>query len=206
MPSADRRLEPRRKPRQVRAELTRERILTAAAHVFAESGYAAGTTNRIAERARISIGSLYQYFPNKDAILAELLVQHIDRGSWTGADELDLTAGTLEATVRALIRDAIVNHSDDPRLLRVMIEEAPVSRELLETIERHGRLRTAQVRDVIVRHPDIHVGDPDVAAEIILFTVEMNTHKFMAAPQAIPVETFESELVAMVTRYLRGDR
>jgi hypothetical protein len=50
------------------------------------------------------------------------------------------------------------------------------------------------------------VGDPDVAAEIILFTVEMNTHKFMAAPQAIPVETFESELVAMVTRYLRGDR
>lgn len=55
MPSADRCLEPRRKPRQVRAELTRERILTAAAHVFAERGYAGGTTNRIAERARVSI-------------------------------------------------------------------------------------------------------------------------------------------------------
>ncbi|MYS52437.1 TetR family transcriptional regulator, partial [Streptomyces sp. SID6013] len=48
MTPADRRLTPRRKPRQVRAELTRERILTAAAHVFAEYGYAAGTTNRIA--------------------------------------------------------------------------------------------------------------------------------------------------------------
>jgi AcrR family transcriptional regulator len=187
MPSADRRLEPRRKPRQVRAELTRERILTAAAHVFAEHGYAAGTTNRIAERARISIGSLYQYFPNKDAILAEILVQHIDRGTWTAADELDLSPGTLEATVRALIRDAVDNHRDDPRLLRVMIEEAPVSQELLDTIDRHGKLRTAQV-----------------AAEIILFTVEMNTHKFMAAPQTVPVETFEDELVAMVTRYLRG--
>ena len=81
MPSAQRRLQPRRKPRQVRAELTRERILTAAAHVFAEHGYAAGTTNRIAERARISIGSLYQYFPNKDTILASLLVRHIDRGT-----------------------------------------------------------------------------------------------------------------------------
>jgi AcrR family transcriptional regulator len=124
MPSADRRLEPRRKPRQVRAELTRERILTAAAHVFAEHGYAAGTTNRIAERARISIGSLYQYFPNKDAILAEILVQHIDRGTWTDADELDLSPGTLEATVRALVRDAVDDHRDDPRLLRVMIEEA----------------------------------------------------------------------------------
>jgi len=206
MPSADRRLEPRRRPRQVRAELTRERILTAAAHVFAEHGYAAGTTNRIAERARTSIGSLYQYFPNKDAILAELLVQHIDRGTWTGADELDLAPGTLEATVRVLIRDAIDNHRDDPRLLRVMVEEAPVSQELIDAVDRHGKLRTAQVRDVLVRHPDVRVGDPDVAADIILFTVEMNTHKFMASPGDIPVEAFEEELVAMVTRYLRGDR
>ncbi len=206
MPPADRRLEPRRKPRQVRAELTRERILTAAAHVFAEHGYAAGTTNRIAERARISIGSLYQYFPNKDAILAELLIQHIDRGTWTGADELDLSPGTLEATVRAIIRDAIDNHSDDPRLLRVMVEEAPVSQELLDAVHRHGELRTAQVRDIITRHPDTHLGDPDVAADLILFTVEMNTHKFMAAPGSIPVETFENELVAMITRYLRGDQ
>jgi AcrR family transcriptional regulator len=205
MPSADRRLTSRRKPRQVRAELTRERILTAAAHVFAEHGYAAGTTNRIAERARVSIGSLYQYFPNKDAILAELLIRHLDRGAWTAAADLDLSPGSLETTVRAMIRDAIDNHSDDPQLLRVMIEEAPVSQELLEAIDRHGKLRTAQIRDIIVGHPDIRVGDPDVAAEIILFTVEMNTHKFMAAPRTTPVETFENELVAMVTRYLRGD-
>ncbi|GGP37604.1 TetR/AcrR family transcriptional regulator [Saccharothrix coeruleofusca] len=205
MPSADRRLEPRRKPRQVRAELTRERILTAAAHVFAEHGYAAGTTNRIAERARVSIGSLYQYFPNKDAILAELAVQHIDRGTWTEADRLDLSPGTLEAAVRALVRDAIDNHSDDPRLLRLMIEEAPVSQELLDTVARHQQLRTSQVRDVLARHPDVRVGDLDMATELVLFTVEMNTHKFMAMPQGIPVEKFENELVAMMTRYLRGD-
>ncbi|WP_424186702.1 TetR/AcrR family transcriptional regulator [Actinokineospora sp. G85] len=204
MPSADRRSEPRRKPRQVRAELTRQRILTAAAHVFAEHGYAAGTTNRIAERARVSIGSLYQYFPNKGAILAELAVQHIDRGAWTDADELDLSPGTLEATVRALVRDAIDNHSDNPQLLRVMLEETPLSPELLDTIDRHGKLRIAQVRDLIVRHPDIRVGDPDVAAEIILFTVEMNTHKFMAAQPTIPVEALEDELVAMVAGYLHG--
>ncbi|RSM47324.1 TetR/AcrR family transcriptional regulator [Amycolatopsis balhimycina DSM 5908] len=206
MPTGNRRLEPRRKPRQVRAELTRERILTAAAHVFADHGYAAGTTNRIAERARISIGSLYQYFPNKDAILVELLIRHIDRGTWTGAQELDLSPGTLEATVRALVRDAIDHHDDDPQLLRVMIEELPASPELRDTMDRHGKLRTAQVRDVIVRHPDVRVGDPDVAADLILLTVEINTHKFMAAPGTVPVETFENELVAMVTRYLRGDQ
>jgi AcrR family transcriptional regulator len=205
MPSADRRLDPRRKPRQVRAELTRERILNAAAHVFAEHGYAAGTTNRIAEHARISIGSLYQYFPNKDAILAELLVRHIDRGTWTQADQLDLSPGTLEATVRALVRDAIDNHRDDPQLLRIMIEEAPLSQELLDTIDRHGKLRVGQVRDLLARHPDVHVRHLDTAAELIVFTVEINTHKLMADPRDLPVETFESELVDMVTRYLRGD-
>ncbi|MGW0946575.1 TetR/AcrR family transcriptional regulator [Streptomyces sp. NPDC002623] len=206
MPSADRRLQPRRKPRQVRAELTRERILTAAAHVFAEYGYAAGTTNRIAERARISIGSLYQYFPNKDAVLAELLVRHIDRGAWTQADQLDLSAGTLEATVRAVVRDAIDNHRDDPQLLRIMMEEAPLSQELLDTIDRHGKARVGQVRDLLARHPDVHVRNLDIAAELIVFTVEINTHKLMADPRTIPVETFETELVDMVTRYLRGDR
>ncbi|GGM06941.1 TetR family transcriptional regulator [Streptomyces fumigatiscleroticus] len=206
MPPADRRLQPRRKPRQVRAELTRERILTAAAHVFTEHGYAAGTTNRIAERARISIGSLYQYFPNKDAILAELMVRHIDRGTWTQAEQLDLSAGSLEAMVRAMVRDAIDNHRDDPQLLRIMIEVAPVSQELLETIDRNGRNRVAQIRDLLARHPDVRVGDLDTAAELIVFTVEINTHKLMADPRTIPVETFENELVAMVTRYLRGDQ
>ncbi|MEV7869762.1 TetR/AcrR family transcriptional regulator [Streptomyces sp. NPDC088124] len=206
MPSADRRLQPRRKPRQVRAELTRERILTAAAHVFAEYGYAAGTTNRIAEHARVSIGSLYQYYPNKDAILGELLIRHIDRGVWRQADQLDLSAGGLETTVRALVRDAIDNHRDDPKLLRIMIEEASLSQELIDAVDRHGKKRNEQVRDILARHPDVRVQDLDTATELILFTVEVNTHRLMADPRKVPVETFENELVDMVTRYLRGDQ
>ncbi|MFI5936995.1 TetR/AcrR family transcriptional regulator [Actinoplanes sp. NPDC051494] len=204
MPPADRRLDPRRTPRQVRAELTRERILAAAAHIFAEHGYAAGTTNRIAERARISIGSLYQYYPNKDAILAALLVRHIDRGTWTQADQLELSPGSLEATVRALVRNAIDNHDDDPQLLRIMIEEAPFSQELIATIDRHEKARVAQLRDLLARHPDVGVRDLDTAAGLITFTVETNAHRLMAGPRAVAIETFENELVDMVTRYLRG--
>ncbi|MFC8086336.1 TetR/AcrR family transcriptional regulator [Streptomyces sp. NPDC057340] len=205
MTSADRRLAPRRKPRQVRAELTRERILTAAAHVFADYGYAAGTTNRIAERAGMSIGSLYQYFPNKDAILAELLVRHIDRGAWTGADELDMAPGSLQEVVRSLVRDAIDHHRDDPQLLQIMFEEAPASSELIEAIDRHGKMRVGQVREVFARHPDVRVQDLDTAAELVVGTVEMNTHKLMASPRPVQVERLEAELVAMITRYLRGD-
>ncbi|MFF0736095.1 TetR/AcrR family transcriptional regulator [Streptomyces chartreusis] len=205
MSAAERRLSPRRKPQQVRAELTRERILTAAAHVFAEYGYAAGTTNRIAEHARMSIGSLYQYFPNKDAILAELLVRHIDRGAWAGADELELGPGTLMETVRALVRDAIDHHRDDPTLLRIMIEEAPISGELIEAIDRHGKARVNQVRDVLARHPDVRVTDLDMAAELVVGTVELNTHKLMADPHPASPERLEAELTAMITRYLGGE-
>ena len=50
-----------------------EAILGAAAQVFEARGYASGTTNRIAETAGVSIGTLYQYFPSKEALVVALL-------------------------------------------------------------------------------------------------------------------------------------
>lgn len=63
---------PRRQPRQSRARFTCDAILTATAQILETQGEAALTTNAIAERAGVSVGSLYQYFPNKDAILIEI--------------------------------------------------------------------------------------------------------------------------------------
>ena len=65
-------LEPRKSPRQSRAVVTREAILEAAAHILVQEGGSACSTNRIADRAGVSIGSLYQYYPNKYAVLREL--------------------------------------------------------------------------------------------------------------------------------------
>src|SRR4051794_7785660 len=73
-------LKPRRRPSQERSRETVDAIVEAAARVFEGHGYAAGTTNRIAERAGVSVGSLYQYFPNKDAILVALMRRHLDDG------------------------------------------------------------------------------------------------------------------------------
>ncbi|MFF1277564.1 TetR/AcrR family transcriptional regulator [Streptomyces marokkonensis] len=207
MASGNRRLEPRRRPRQARAELTRGRILDAAAHVFAEHGYAAGTTNRIAEAARISIGSLYQYFPNKDAILAELLVRHIDDGARASAEQSEraLAAGSLEAAVRLVVREAIETHRADPQLLRIMIEEAPRSADLVEKVGRHEESRIAQFGELLARHPEVRVDDIDTAAVLLASTVELVTHQLMAAPARVDIERFERELVGMLVRYLAGD-
>ena len=64
---------PRKRPHQARASATVDAILEATAHILREGGLPGLSTNRIAERAGASIGSLYQYFPSREAILAELL-------------------------------------------------------------------------------------------------------------------------------------
>jgi AcrR family transcriptional regulator len=203
MTSDKRRLQPRKQPRQARAELTRQRILTAATHVFAEHGYAAGTTNRIAERARISIGSLYQYYPNKDAILVELLIRHLDAGEAAIARrQSEEPPGSFEELVRGFVRTTIDNHLDDPQLLRVMAEHAPPSRALQEKIAQHERARVAYVRELLDRHPEVRIEDTETGARLVVSTVELVVHRLIAAPDPIDIARFENELVAMLTRYL----
>ncbi|MFD7708499.1 TetR/AcrR family transcriptional regulator [Streptomyces sp. NPDC059785] len=203
MRSEDRGLQPRKQPRQARAELTRQRILTAAAHVFAEYGYAAGTTNRIAERARVSIGSLYQYYPNKDSILVELAARHLDTGradAWRRANEE--LPGSIEDSVRVQVRQVIENHRDDPLLLRVMFEETPRSPQLLEKVAEHHREVVGHVRELIERHPDIDVENTYVAARLVVSTVELAIHHLVAEPDPVDTTALEDEVVAMITRYL----
>jgi AcrR family transcriptional regulator len=189
----------------VRAELTRERILSAAAHVFTEYGYAAGTTNRIAERARCSIGSLYQYFPNKDAILGELLTRHLDDGV---AGQAPLGDGSeqvgLDEVVRTMVRAAIANHRDDPRLLRLLIEEAPMGDDVLRRIEEHQRARVDALQRFLVRHDEVRISDTDAAARILTMMVEIVVHALSATPDRLDDHRLENELTAMITRYLGG--
>ncbi|MFE1775490.1 TetR/AcrR family transcriptional regulator [Streptomyces sp. NPDC059008] len=198
-------LQPRKQPRQGRAEVTRQRILAAAAHVFAEYGHAAGTTNRIAERARVSIGSLYQYYPNKDAILVELLIGHLDAGmgALTRGDD-GQAPDSLEEVVRRYVRLTIDNHRDDPQLLRVMLEQAPRSPELLEKTSQYQQARTVYARELIENHPEVGVADMEVAARLLVSTVELVVHQLIAAPDPLDPARLESELVAMLTGYLSG--
>ncbi|MFD7668311.1 TetR/AcrR family transcriptional regulator [Streptomyces sp. NPDC059788] len=206
--TADRRgLQPRKQPRQARAEATRQRILAAAAHVFAEYGYAAGTTNRIAEQARVSIGSLYQYYPNKDAILVELMTRHLDAGiAAADGHQNGPLPDSLEEIIRLFVRAAIDNHLDDPQLLRVMMEQGPRAPEILDRISRHERERIAHVHALFAGHPEVRVADTHVAARLVVATIELVVHRLRAAPDPVDTARFENELVAMLTGYLTTAR
>lgn len=205
MPSDQRRIQPRKQPRQVRAELTRQRILTAAAHVFGDHGYAAGTTNRIAERAGISIGSLYQYFPNKDAILAELLTRHLDGGTAAAAKVLTgPLPEPIEEVFRVFVRLAVEAHRDDPHLLRMLLEHAPRSHELLERIGRVKQDMVGHTQALLKGHPEVRVADTATAARLVIATVELAVHDLLAEPDPVDARRLEDEMVAMLTRYVTG--
>lgn len=123
---------PRKTPRQQRSRDTFERILDAAARIFDERGYAGATTNHVAAAAGISIGSLYQYFPNKDAILYALAQRHLAASASvvaTAVAATDERAGP-EEVVRNVI-DAVVDlHRVSPRTHHLLFERIPQSPEL----------------------------------------------------------------------------
>ncbi len=194
---------PRKQPRQRRSELTRQRILDGAAHVFADHGYAAGTTNRIAERADVSIGSLYQYFPNKDAILVELMTAHVRAG--IAVTQGHLAAGlpdSLEDTLRLFVRATIDNHREAPALHRVLFEEAPRPPEFLRMLHESETAIVTLTRALLDAHPEVRVDDTYTAARLVVAAIESLVHRLIASPTPIEVTQFENELVAMLTKYL----
>jgi AcrR family transcriptional regulator len=201
------RLTPRKTPVQHRSVETRARILDAAARVFGDHGYAAGTTNRIAAEAGLSVGSLYQYFPNKDSILVELVRRHLDEGfravtERLAAVETDRAGSTLRL-IGAAVDAAIGNHVDDPGLHQVLFEESPRPPELLAELHALETLAIDQAAAILAADPDVRVADPALAARVVVTTIESVVHRVIATrARTVDVAAFRHELVTMIERYL----
>ena len=117
---------PRKQPQQERSKVTVEAILEATTHILTEEGYDKANTNRIAERAGISIGSLYQYFPNKESLMAALIEQHSNEMVELVETKLThLFDSPLEIVVPESIKAVIAAHAINPRLHQVLSEEIP---------------------------------------------------------------------------------
>ena len=116
----------RKRPRQERARATFEAVLDAAAEAITEHGYAAMTTNAVARRAGVSIGSLYQYFPNKAAILVCLLERHIREMQPVIAEGLEALAEPgrpfEDALSEMLLQLVAVHDQHGPRLQLALSE------------------------------------------------------------------------------------
>jgi AcrR family transcriptional regulator len=197
---------PRKTPEQDRSRATVEAIVEAAARILVKHGYDAFTTNRVAEKAGVSIGSLYQYFPHKDALLSELMRRHvidIERG----VEEMAVHALTAPLTdvIRAGIQQNVQSHLIDPELHRVLSEEVP----LLGALDWKGAMNdrmSARVRAMLeARRDEIAVADIDLAVYILTRTVEAVVHNAVGQQrEALRSGMLADELTRMLIGYLTG--
>lgn len=142
---------PRKTPSQQRSRFTYDTILEAAARVFDREGLAA-TTNRIAEVAGVSVGSLYQYFPNKHAILHELALRHLDHAEAEFAAALQRfrdTRPSPESVVTELVGLAVRENTPFAHAHRLMREHAPRTLEFTEHFDRLTALLVDGLSEVL---------------------------------------------------------
>src|SRR5580698_943268 len=112
----------RRRPKQRRARATVESMLDAVIRILKREGAGAMTTNRIAEVAGVSIGSVYQYFPNKRAIFTALHERHIHQIDRLVQNTLvEHAASSLEDLMRAMIEAMVEAHTSDPELYELLL-------------------------------------------------------------------------------------
>lgn len=199
----------RRRPIQRRSRLTVDAIVEAAARVLARHGYAAATTNRIAERAGVSIGSLYEYFPNKDSILAALLERHTDQGAAEvlAALEAEIARGAaLPALLRALVAALLRQHRRSPELHRVLFEEMPHPPGADACVLRSEDAIAHRLRSALEADSACRAADPDLAAHLVVQTAEALAHRFVLhGIHGLPEARFADELARLLLRYVGGD-
>src|SRR3954468_2330379 len=148
---------PRKAPKQQRSKETVDVILAATARVLVKEGFDRASTNRIADAAGVSIGSLYQYYPSKEALVAALVEEHTAKMTEeiTGA-LAEVAHLPLASAVREMIELMLRAHAVEPALHKVLAEQVPrtgrlehmhdVERKMMELVRAYLELHAHELR------------------------------------------------------------
>lgn len=193
---------PRRTAKQARSADTIDVILEGAARVLRAEGYEKFTTNAVAERAGVSVGSLYQYFPNKDALVGALLIKFHGAQAERLSAALKATAHLpLADAARTLISMVVEFHLEDPVLHRVLDKELPRIGDIGDILEFLHQNITTPVRDFLAaRKSEVGELDIDFAAFVITHSIQPLMHRLDETGQSAR----RLELVDMLTAMVLG--
>lgn len=205
MPPAPPATSPRKRPVQARSRATVEAILDGAAHILVRDGFDRATTTRIAEAAGVGVGSLYQYFPSKEAVIAALIDRHATALQAVFDELAPRLAGTLPAEGVAMIVEAATDaHRLHPTLHRVLNEQVPRIGDLAR-IRNVSAAITTHIATWIATLPLAHGRDPAVLAVLVERSIEAVIHGALADGHDHLPAALHDELVAMLTRHLAPD-
>jgi len=190
----------RRRAKQARSQQTIEVVLEAAARVLASEGYAGATTNRIAERAGVSVGTIYQYFADKQQIFDALIRREVE-----GLVELlqrvafDPDESMADGLRRVL--QLLVEARPDAPLLYRSLEQVPHALFRRRVTEARGSV-IDWVREFLASHrSELRVRDLDIAAFVVVSAAEGVAINASAELYRARVA---DELTTVFMRYLTG--
>lgn len=198
---------PRKRAGQARSLATVDALVDATARILVREGFDKASTNRIAEVAGVSVGSLYQYFPGKEALVVAVAQRHSAELMRVVRGELAKVAALpLDQGIAALIAAAVAAHRVDPKLHRVLAEEIPRVGALHE-VGTFNRDNYALFAGYLARHrSEVGVDGLGLAAFVCMTTIEALTHSaVLHHPEVLAadaMDAFISETTRLVTRYL----
>jgi AcrR family transcriptional regulator len=198
----------RRKPTQRRALQTVDAILDAVIRILKREGPKALTTNHIADVAGVSIGSVYQYFPDKSAIFTALHDRHIEQIDRLIADTLlKHAASSLDGLVRALIEAMVDAHTHDPELFELLSSQVPhragEKRDFATRLHGVFRLAISARSEKLRTRRDLTKNDLDKVVFVVTNMVDALSHAVaLRRPPGLSLAAAKEEAVRAVMAYL----
>jgi AcrR family transcriptional regulator len=199
---------PRKTASQARSRATVDALVEATARILVREGFDQASTNRIAREAGVSIGSLYQYYPSKEALVAAVIDRHNqDLTQVVRLAMAEVAGQPLEPSARRLIAAAIEAHRLDPKLHRVLAEQTPRT-GALANVEAFNSETYALFQTYLETHRDeLRVTDLNLAAFVCVTSIEALTHTAVLHRADVltdaAVETLVDEATRLVVGYLR---
>jgi AcrR family transcriptional regulator len=199
---------PRKSASQKRSRDTVDALLQATARILIREGFDKASTNHIAAVAGVSVGSLYQYFPSKEALVAAVIDRHSQEIRQTVRGELAEAVNLpIDEGVRKLVAVAVKAHRIDPKLHHVLAEQIPrVGR--LENAATFSRQNYSLFASYLERHRDeIRPVDLELAAFVCVTSIEALTHTAVLHRKVVAGEAMEAlieEATRLVVGYLTG--
>ncbi|MBC9878227.1 TetR/AcrR family transcriptional regulator [Bradyrhizobium sp. INPA01-394B] len=195
---------PRKNASQERSRATVDALIEATARILVKDGFEKTSTNRIADLAGVSVGSLYQYFPSKEALVAAVIERHNEEIMAIVRTTLtEVAAMPIEKAVRRLVSVAIDAHRVNPKLHRVLAEQIPRAGKL--DVEASNREVHGLVRAYFENHrKEMRKIDLDVATFICVSAIEAIAHNTVLNHAELPSEKMVRTLVNETTRMVVG--
>lgn len=194
-----------RQAQQARSKATVNAIVEASTRILAENGWAGVNTNAIAKRAGVSVGSVYEYFADKQAILDVIVDRHLSAGEAMLAEASSSLGGriSVDLIVSALVDAFMRLHSDDPRLHRALSSEAPLSDN------QRARIATlrANIISLVATALSGRVANARTKATLLVDTADALAHRWLIdeVGSPVPLQAMSAEATKMLRGYCHLD-